>query len=106
MKKIFLVLILSLLGTSIGFAEVKISEKVLSVDHTAGYDYSISASEESITYVPKEWGNLVGVTAHGGSDILYFQASDGNIYVMQGKPVSGGEFYFHNAQGASKIIRK
>ena len=82
-----------------------IEEDTLSAEYKAGYDYSLRGGIENIVYVPKDWGTLKGVTAHGGMDILYFEASDGSIYVIQGAPEQCGKYFFKKGRIA-KILRK
>ena len=45
-------------------------------------------------YVPKEWGTLKSVTAHGNFDMLYFEGEDGTIYTVAGYISNDGQFAF------------
>ena len=106
MKRIFFLLCLvGILFSGIMVFSRTVEESTLKAGYSAGFDYSRFSGKDSVVYIPKEWGSLKGVTSRGTQDILYFEALDGTVYVVQGSLMRGGKYLLNETQ-ATRILRK
>ncbi|MCF7907563.1 MAG: hypothetical protein K9L86_01630 [Candidatus Omnitrophica bacterium] len=63
-------------------------------------------SPSSELSIPKDWGQLRGVSSHDQSDTLYFQTSDGTIQVVRVVLITRSGKHFFKKIAEAKISRK